>query len=337
MDKLFTTFMSLGHHMWPDALSDDPRFPPAAGGFPFTNEIRVTPERFREMADLLPSFGINSVLIDIGEGLRYESHPELAIEGSWSHDTLKRELRHLRKIGVEPFPKLNFSACHDTWLGEGAYSLSTPRYYALVKDLIEEVADVFDRPRLFHIGMDEEDLDTHGTGMTSYRSEDLWWQDLYYYFDVVEKAGSRPWMWSDYYWNHPQDWEKRMPKDCVQSNWFYDPLEPKDKDGRYPQVYYRTYLDLARMGYDQIPTASDWRCRQNMAQTVWLFLEEGLVNEHLLGFMIAPWYPDMELYRYSILNCWQRMRYAKDMFLEYTPERHKELCERMDVSLRISQ
>ena len=44
------------------------------------------------------------------------------------------------------------------------------------------------------------------------RQFDLWWHDLYFYVDEVEKAGSRAWVWSDYVWHHPELFYERMPK-----------------------------------------------------------------------------------------------------------------------------
>ena len=41
-------------------------------------------EVWRKVTDFLPSCGINTLLIDMGEGVRLDSHPELAVEGSWS-------------------------------------------------------------------------------------------------------------------------------------------------------------------------------------------------------------------------------------------------------------
>ena len=332
-NKLWTYFIYLGQHMWSDAYTPAGRFPAAAGGGAFKNDLITDDKVFRRIIDQLPSFGINAVLVDVGEGLAYQSHPELSIRGSWSHEKLREELAHMREIGLEPFPKLNLSACHDAWLGEYAYMLSTDTYYGVVRDVIEEVAEVFDHPRMFHLGMDEEDYDSHGTGMSTIRCDDLWWHDLYFYFDEVEKHGARPWIWSDYYWNHPTDFEKKMPKECVQSNWYYDPMLPKGANGRYPQKGFQTYVDFARMGYDQIPTSCDWRCRQGLAQTMWLFLEEGIADEHMLGMMAAPWMSNVESLFYGQMNNANRLKYARDMYYEYTPERHREMCDRMEFGL----
>ena len=337
MEKIWSYLIHLGDNMWEDPLSAPPKFPvEASAGWPYSNTLRADRKVWRRLVDQLPSFGINTILIDIGDALRYESHPELSVEGAWSHEEMRAELARMRAIGLEPLPKLNFSACHDGWLHEYAYMLSTQKYYEVVRDLIGEVCEVFDNPRLFHLGMDEEDYPDHHVGMTSIRSDTLWWHDLYFYFDEVEKHGARPWIWSDYYWKHQTDWLKKMPKDCVQSNWFYDPVQPKGADGRYPQVPYQTYVDLARMGYDQIPAASDWLCRQNMAETVWLCLEEGLCDEHMLGFMTAPWLSATDLNYYSLLNGAQRLRYARAMFEEYSPATREEMCKRMTPDIPIN-
>ena len=330
MEKIWSYLLHLGDNMWEDPLSPKPKHPvEASGGWPYSDILRCDREVWRRVVDQLPSFGINTVLIDIGDAMQYESHPELSVEGAWTREELSAELAHMRSIGLEPLPKLNLSACHDGWLHEYAYMLSTPTYYAVVKDLIAEVCEVFGNPRLFHLGMDEEDYPDHHVGMTSIRSDALWWHDLYFYFDEVEHHGARPWIWSDYFWKHQSDFAKKMPKECVQSNWFYDPILPKNARGNYQQVAYQSYVELSRMGYDQIPCASDWLCRQNMAQTVWLCLEEGLCDEHMLGIMNAPWLSATDLNYYSLLNGAQRTKYARAMFEEYSPETRDEMIARM--------
>ena len=64
--------------------------------------------------------------VDVGEGLVYPSHPELVIEGSWSPDKLRAEVRRLRAMGVEAVPKLNFSTSHNGWLKQYRRMVSTP-------------------------------------------------------------------------------------------------------------------------------------------------------------------------------------------------------------------
>ena len=336
MEKLWTFFMNLGCNMWEDKWSPAHQCPIQCDAATRYYDVLPTErDTWARIVDQLPSFGINALIIDIGEGMQYESCPELATEGAWTKEELRAEVRRLRALGLEPIPKLNFSACHDTWLGEYAHMLSTQKYYGVVREIIREVAEVFEGPRYFHLGMDEEDFPDHHTGMTSIRSDELWWHDLYFLFDEVTKHGARPWIWSDFYWKHQDVWERKMPKLCVQSNWRYESILPKKPDGRYPQVGYQTYLDFARMGYDQVPTATDWCFRQNFAQTVWLFLKEGIADEHLLGFLAVPWQRTWDLNYYSIMNNAQRLKYARAMFEEYTPEKAAEMCAR-EITPRLS-
>ena len=84
---------------------------------------------WNKVADRCAEKGINTIILDVGEGVVYPSHPELAIEGSWTPEKVKREVLRLRKMGVEVVPKLNFSAFHDAWLQEYGRMVSTSVYY----------------------------------------------------------------------------------------------------------------------------------------------------------------------------------------------------------------
>lgn len=74
-------------------------------------------ELWNELQQKMLGVGVNMVVIDLGDGVKYESHPEIAVRGAWSVKQLRQELAKLRKMGIEPIPKLNFSATHDIWLG----------------------------------------------------------------------------------------------------------------------------------------------------------------------------------------------------------------------------
>ena len=186
----------------------------------------------------------------------------------------------------------------------------TAKYYEVVKDLIDEVCLVFDRPSLFHLGMDEEDMPSHKKGMTIIRCNDLWFHDLYFYMDCVEKNGVRPWIWGDYYWAHPNEFLKKMPKECLISNWGY-----MRYDEGHPRVkmQYDTYIALAKHGYDQMPCSSTWCCHQNVAQEVHFFQKHGLIDEHFMGVIATPWTYIQEVNRYWLLEDAHRLIYAYKM------------------------
>ncbi len=243
----------------------------------------------KEMA----SVGMNMVVIDLGDGIQYESHPEIAVRNAWTPDKLRSELAKMRKLGLEPIPKLNFATTHDAWLKDYARMVSTDTYYGVCRDLIEEVSGLFNRPRFFHIGMDEERAAyQRKRNYTVVRQNDLWWGDLYFYMGEVEKHGVRPWVWSDYGWHKPDVFFKKMPKSVLQSNWYYgadfNPKTLKDPAKTYVEFYNK----LEAKGYDQLPTGSNHSNPTNFISTV-EYCKKAIDPSRLYGFMMAPWRPTL--------------------------------------------
>lgn len=307
-EMMWAYLIHLGSNMWNDAVGPDPVVSFGEGTLRrqlpvYHQEMLAEREIWRNTVDFAAVEGVNTLVIDLGEGLQYESHPELAIPGAWTKDELRAELARLRSMGITPIPKLNFSACHDAWLGEYRLMRCTDTYYRVRRELIDEVCVLFDHPAYFQIGMDEENLACQRTmGIVTIRNEAQWWKDFYMLVDDCERNGARAWCWSDYYWEHPDVFARRMPKSVLQSNWCYDELKPKGPDGHYPNISYQAYIDLDRLGYDQVPTASCWGYIHNIEQTVLLTLHEKLDPERLYGFMAAPWVFTTELNRYALMD-----------------------------------
>ena len=90
--------------------------------------------------------GINTIVLDVGDGIEFATHPEIAVKGAWSHRRVRTELRRCRDLGITLIPKLNFATPHDRWLGEYRRMISTNIYYRLANDLIKEVYELFDKP-----------------------------------------------------------------------------------------------------------------------------------------------------------------------------------------------
>ncbi|WP_052667007.1 hypothetical protein [Nitriliruptor alkaliphilus] len=253
-----------------------------------------------ELTQQMADSGLNTIVLDLGDAIRYESHPEIALQDAWSTARLKDELARLREIGLEPVPKLNFSTGHDAWLGTYQRQVSTPVYYEVCQDLIAEVGELFGGPRLFHLGMDEETAANQPRSrLVVIRQHELWWEDLNFLADEVTKTGARPWVWSDHAWRHPQDFYWKMPRSIVQSNWHYDLNFTDADEGDRPRVQpvpevrdwrYLTYLDLDDHGFDQIPTASNYRQAKSLESTV-DFCRRRLDPSRLLGFLQTTWKP----------------------------------------------
>lgn len=301
-NKMFWVYMiHLSSNMWGDVSSSDP--------FSRCSETLDTEEEaWQEVTSFLPECGFNTLLIDLGDGVQYESHPEISVPGAWSKEKLKKELGRLRSMGITPVPKLNFSAAHDNWLGIYGRMVSTPTYYKVCKDLIDEVTELFDSPEIFHLGLDEETYRMQETySYAVIRNGELWWHDADYLFRCCNERGTRPWVWADRYWDHPEDYLSHMSKDVLQSNWYYWPMKRKEDGSLFcesngPEAKaIQAYLDLDKAGYDQIPTSSTWNFKHNSYQTMELG-KECLSPEHLKGYMTASWMKTIVAYRYGLMN-----------------------------------
>jgi len=253
------------------------------------NYVRWEKPTWMEISQKLVDSGCNQIIIDLAEIVVYPSHPELAVNGSWSVEQLRAELERLRGMGFEVIPKLNFSACHDSWLKEYHRMVSTERYYQVCRDVIRDVVEIFDHPRLFHLGYDEEKPFYQREHLLSVcRQGELWWHDFLWFAKVVEKEGARPWIWSDYIWDHKDEYLRRMPKSVLQSNWYYGKsFAPVDADGVVvPRVAAFDWLDKA--GFDQVPTGANWECKTNFPDMI-TYCDNHFDRSRIKGYMMANW------------------------------------------------
>lgn len=261
--------------------------------------------------------GFNTVVINVEDHVEWETHPEISVKNAWSVNKLKQELSRIRSLGLEPIPLLNFSTAHDAWLKEYERMVSSRKYREVIGELIQEVIQVFGKPSLFHLGMDEEtELHQRARDYIVIRKNDLWWDDLYFMIDQVEKGGSRAWIWSDYYWHHPEIFLKKMPKSVMQSNWYYQDEFDLRKLKDYQKTAVQTYIDLEKFGYDQIPTSSnDQGIRTGIGNTV-KFCTEHISDNHLKGFLQTFWKPTIEKNRGLIMEGIELMSDAKKVYIK---------------------
>ena len=283
---MWTYFIQLGSNMWNEPGNTRGRAhrstPSASETFLFNREA------WDEHTELLRASGCNTLVVDVGEALAYESHPEINVKGSWDHDTMRAEVARLRGMGFTVIPKLNFSACHDIWLGEYSRMLSTTPYYRVCRDVIDEVCEVFGAEH-FHLGMDEETARNQvNFDHCTVRQHDLWWHDFYYLVECVERNNARPWIWADYGWHNEETFFRKMPKEVLQQNWYYSAAFDLDTMNETSRTYLTFCDKLAAHGYDQVPTGSVWSNRENFEGLV-RYCREHIAGEHLLGFMQTAW------------------------------------------------
>lgn len=301
-----SVLLHLGHNLWCDWYPEgmQPAETVPSVGIP-DGKLRCRRELFIECCDYAAEKGVDTIVVDCAEGVVYPSHPELAIEGSWQADDIRELAARMKAKGVRLIPKLNFSSTHNGWLKMYRRMLSTPKYYEVQRDLIRDVAGIFDHPEMLHIGMDEEytarQVNSKRYEVVMIRSPKLYREDFLRTVDECEKAGMRAWSWADYVYRNPEfaDW---CPRSVLLSNYYYDedgagfdPTASKDRSLRH-----LTDFDLLESrGFEQAPCISNWvgsgRRKKGMtdaddaiAGTVG-YCRAHIAADRLKGFCYAPW------------------------------------------------
>ena len=300
-EKIWAFLMHLGSNMWAKKGTTWHRNIHAED-FGYKEKMFCDMNVWRKVTDFLPSCGINTLVIDIGEGVRLDSRPEIATEGALTKEEFKEELKRLRNIGLDPIPKFNFSCGHNAWMGEYAYMVGTKAYYDFCKDIIEETIEIFDAPEFFHLGLEEE-TPSLGHLVNVCRSPEKKTEDALYLFDICKKHGVRPWIWLDVEsfggWD---SFSEKIPKDILISTWYYDPIHDKASldDPQIPkEAHYN--IELEKRGYEQIPAVSTWSWHCNAKDTM-VFCKKHVPEGSVIGYMSAPWLLTTESRLYGLYN-----------------------------------
>ena len=323
---IWATYATLGQRMW--TWRKRPQT--------FTFEEKA----WRNLVELAKQKGLNMIILDLGEGVQWLSHPELSIEGAWSHSKVREEVLRLREMGIELIPKMNFSACHHLWLGQYRLMMCTPTYYTVCRDLIQEAYEMFLHPSAIHLGMDEEGSETQFKiydHIVNYRKGDIYWHDYDFLVECVRDLGATPWVWGDSAIDDYVNFKKHVKPedDLVLNPWWYHAWKPehfskfdsqphwKVHSINHPELTYfeelhektiEGYRTLARDGYKLVP------CGSFFEGNVWCFddlLDEFKTlckPENLLGFMTAPWKHTIEANTPFHEMDFEQLRLAKEKY-----------------------
>ena len=312
-EEIRAVLLHMGMNMWGEWRAPDET---KVEGKRYTrDEIYFSEDIWKRTIDHAKKRKYNMVVMDLGEFVKYPSHPELAVKGSWSADRMRDEVRRLRGMGLEPIPKLNFSATHDQWLKQYHRMLATEPYYRVCFDVIRDVCEIFETPRFLHIGFDEEQMEWQKkSAIVNCRQNELWWHSLYKFVDVVEKQGVRPWMFSDYGWSHP-DFVKKCPKGVLQCPGYYNEdvqgyVIEKMKPCYQPRL--KIFIELGKAGFDIVALPTNWVSEKlkasgrkdnadNSAEIV-KFCRANVAPERLKGYLMASWMDCKNEYTFK-LNC----------------------------------
>ena len=298
-EKIWAFLIHLGSNMWAKkGTTWGRKIHPE--DFCYKDEMYCDKEVWRKVVDFLPAQGINTLVIDIGEGLLLDSHPEIATKGAWTKEEMKAEILRLKEMGIKCIPKYNFSCRHNAWMGEWAYRVGTPEFYDMCKDIIEEVIDVFDTPEFFHLGLEEEEA-TNEHEINVCRSPERKYKDALMLFDVCRAKGVRPWIWLDLEtFGGEEGLSEKLPRDVVVSIWYYGTVHNTGKEETAnPMV--RVIKKLDDLGYDQIPTSSTWSWHCN-SKDLMTYCKMYCNNGSIIGHMTASWMLTTECKLYALYN-----------------------------------
>jgi len=259
--------------------------------------MRLDYDVWKEVTQRMVDRGFNTLIIDIGEGVKWPRHPELGAKDAWSAERFVGELNRLKAMGLKLIPKMNFSTAHDAWLKDYGHKISTPEYYEVCADCIKDAQEMFGNPENMHVGYEEEWGDKYQ------RSEDMWWSDFFFFVDKVEKAGARAWAWVDWPAYRPlETFLQKMPRSVMQNAGWY----PEMNDlitCRDPRMYVLASLFAVceKYGYDQVPCCSNYCTDKNTLEIV--KMGDAVIRDgRLKGYLTAPWKGTTKKWRQHHLN-----------------------------------
>jgi hypothetical protein len=316
MPKMLALLVHLGTNMW-NTYNEE---------FVFDEEV------WDKIINKCAEYKFTHIVLDIGEGIRYESHPEFAVEGAWEPERVKQEVVRLKEKGITLIPKLNFSAAHDLWLKEyGREKMSTPEYYEVCKNLINELYEIFDSPEYIHLGLDEESPDI-ATPENFYRTGKKYLEDYKYLVDCVKETGATPCFWNSpflhyeeaydyfdtdcviysemYYTFKKEEWTKISDQDQWVKDYYAGPFKTREfyadyvaKYGDVPIEYVeqdpvvektiRKREEYAARGYKFVAAMSNIFIKTNDRATVEYYHDSPIENS-VAGYFACPWVPTIK-------------------------------------------
>jgi len=184
-----------------------------------------------ELVETMAAHGLNTLVMDIEDGVIYESHPELQRHYSVPMKDLELLAETARGNNIDFVPKCNFSKSgrnhHDMWMKphwrETGWTWKMDEYWQVAGDVIDELVSVCKPRKYFHIGMDED----------HYRSVSQYVEAIKILHGKIGKHGLKAAMWNDtcyldrnvvaqVYADKTIAAEPLIPRDMVQLVWDYD-------------------------------------------------------------------------------------------------------------------
>ncbi len=169
--------------------------------------------------------GLNLLVVDCADGVKYRSHPELERHYTVPMQSLRDVLKAARGLGLELVPKLNFAQSqfhhHNDWFRPHHELRDSDEYWRLAFEIVDELIEEFKPARFFHVGMDEDHDRSHAqyvraierlhSGLKERGLRAVVWSD------TAHEGTS----WADVHAEKCRAAEGRIPKDVVEVLWSY--------------------------------------------------------------------------------------------------------------------
>lgn len=184
-----------------------------------------------QILEKMTEYNLNTLVVDIEDGVEYKSHPELKRHYSVPMKDLHLLAESARQKNIDFVPKCNFSKSgrnhHDMWMKphwDGIHWLKNmDEYWKVAGDVIDELVSVCRPKKFFHIGMDED----------HYRALSQYVEAIKILHGKISRHSLRTIMWNDtcyenrnvgaqVYADKCRAAEPLLPKDIVQVLWDYD-------------------------------------------------------------------------------------------------------------------
>ena len=310
--KMWAILLHLGSNMWGKPGDCNPC--PLEEEMAYHESLYCDKDTWRKVTEYLPQHGINTVVIDMGEAVNLDSHPELAVPGSFEKQEFIKELERLKSMGLTPIPKFNFSCAHNAWMQEYGNMVGTDVYEKVCEDIIRETIEIFDKPEFFHLGLNDENAEYQKYyPVKIVRSAPEKTQAALRLFRVCLEEGVRPWIWADVKtieeFGGKKKFQENIPKEVLVSNrcrMGVRRVEGEEMPGT------ALYHELDEWGYEQVPTCHRWSWKYNVKETL-RYCKEYVADENIRGYMISSWLLTVPEHYYGLLFDADLLCEAKEM------------------------
>ncbi len=182
----------------------------------------------------LAAAGYDAILVEIDNKLVFPSHPDFAAPDALSADRWRSLARYAKRLGMEFYPLIqtlghmehvlhgHSAYRHLAEIPGGSYLMcpSKPETFAFIRDLIDDIYEVFDHPARIHLGGDE----TRGAGTCPHCANrpvpELLSGYLHQLAAHALKKGMRPEFWADMMLAHPETLSG-LTKEARLVDWLY--------------------------------------------------------------------------------------------------------------------